>query len=190
MTIKINYLNKSINKISANLILFTDEKFNIKNLKKYISNAEFSYINDLLKNADLKKNILFFEVNSKKKIFLVSIKKDLKISDIENLGAKFHSYINYDKKNDYFINSNTCNNKIENFIGYFLHGLKLKSYEFNIYKSKNNKKIISINVIGNKNKISNRDHLRFKALEEGSFLQETLCRNLEISCIQMNTQKE
>ena len=63
MTIKINYLNKSINKISANLILFTDEKFNIKNLKKYISNSEFSYINDLLKNADLKKNILFFEVN-------------------------------------------------------------------------------------------------------------------------------
>ena len=32
--------------------------------------------------------------------------------------------------------------------------LKLKSYEFNIYKSKKNKKLISINVIGNKNKIS------------------------------------
>ena len=40
------------------------------------------------------------------------------------------------------------NSKIENFIGYFLHGLKLKSYEFNIYKSKKNKKLISINVIG------------------------------------------
>ena len=42
MTIKINYLNKSINKISANLILFTDEKFNIKNLKKYIYTIEQS----------------------------------------------------------------------------------------------------------------------------------------------------
>ena len=39
----------------------------------------------------------------------MSIKKDLKISDIENLGAKFHSYINYDKKNEYFINSDTIN---------------------------------------------------------------------------------
>jgi leucyl aminopeptidase len=174
MTIKINYLNKSINKISANLILFTDEKFNIKNLKKYISNSEFSYINDLLKNADLKKNILFFEVNSKKKIFLVSVKKDLKTSDIENLGAKFHSYINYDKKNNYFINSDTYNSKKENFTGYFLHGLKLKSYEFNIYKSKKNKKIVSINVIANKNKMSAKDHLRFRALEEGSFFARDL----------------
>jgi leucyl aminopeptidase len=82
---------------------------------------------------------------------LVSVKKNIKISDIENLGAKFHSYINFDKKDDYFINSDTVNDKTKNFIGYFLHGLKLKSYEFNIYKSKKNKKIIFINVIGNKN---------------------------------------
>jgi leucyl aminopeptidase len=34
------------------------------------------------------------------------------------------------------------------------------------------KKIISINVIGNKNKISTQNQLRFKALEEGTFLQE------------------
>ena len=52
--------------------------------------------------------------------------------------------------------------------------LKLKSYEFNIYKSKKNKKIVSINVIGNKNKISTQDHLRFKALEEGSFFARDL----------------
>jgi len=174
MTIKINYSNRLSGKTSTNLVLFTNENFNISNLKKYISNSEFSYINDLLKNSDLKKNQLYFEINSKKKIFLISIKKDLKTSDIENLGAKFHSYINYDKKNDYFINSDTVNSKIENFIGYFLHGLKLKSYEFNIYKSKKNKKIVSINVIGKKNKISTQDHLRFKALEEGSFFARDL----------------
>ena len=104
----------------------------------------------------------------------MSIKKDLKTSDIESLGAKFHGYINYDKKNDYFVNSDTINSKIENFIGYFLHGLKLKSYEFNIYKSKKNKRLISINVIGNKNKISAQNQLRFKALEEGSFYARDL----------------
>ena len=170
MSIKINYLNNKSSKASANLILFTDENFNISGLKKYISNEEFSYIKDLLKIYDLKKDLLYFEINSKKTIFLVSIKNDLRTSDIEGLGAKFHDHINYDKKNDYFINSDTIiSNKIENFVGYFLHGLKLKSYEFNIYKSKKNKRLISINVIGNKNKISTQNQLRFKALEEGTF---------------------
>ena len=174
MAIKINYSNKLTSKSSTNLVLFVDENFNISGLKKIISNTEYSYISELLKTGDLKKNILFFEINSKKTIFLVSIKKDLKTSDVENLGATFHGFINYEKKNDYFINPDTINSKIENFIGYFLHGLKLKSYEFNIYKSKKNKKLISINVIGNKNKISAQNQLRFKALEEGSFFARDL----------------
>ena len=174
MTIQINYKSTGLKKNTNNLVLFVDENFNISGLKKYISNTEFSYIYDLLKTSDLKKNLLFFEINSKKTIFLVSIKKDLKISDIESLGAKFHGYINYDKKNDYFVNSDTINSKIENFVGYFLHGLKLKSYKFNIYKSKKEKRVISINVIGNKNKISTQNQLRFKALEEGTFFARDL----------------
>ena len=71
MSIKINYSNKPTIKSPTNLVLFTDENFNINGLKKYISNAEFSYINDLLKNSDLEKNLLFFEVNSKKTIFFL-----------------------------------------------------------------------------------------------------------------------
>ena len=174
MSIQINHKNNGLKKPSANLVLFVDQKFNISALKKYISNNEFSYISDLLKNSDLKKNLLFFEINSKKTIFLVSIKKDLKTSEIESLGAKFHDHIDYDKKNDYFVNSDTINSKIKNFVGYFLHGLKLKSYEFNIYKSKKDKRLISINVFGYKNKISTQDQLRFKALEEGSFFARDL----------------
>jgi leucyl aminopeptidase len=174
MPIKINYSNKVAIKSSTSLVLFTEENFNIEGLKKHFSNAEFSYINDLLKNSNLKKNLLFFEVNSKKTIFLVSVKKDLKTSDIESLGAEFHSYINYEKTNDYFVNSDTVNSKIESFIGYFLHGLKLKSYEFNIYKSKKDKRLISVNVIGSKNKISPQNQLRFKALEEGTFFARDL----------------
>ena len=174
MSIQINYKNSIIKKNLTNLVLFVDENFNIGGLKKYISNNEFLYVSDLLKNRDLKKNLLIFAINSRKTIFLVSIKKDIKISDVENLGAKFHSYINYDKKKEYFINSDTINSKIKNFVGYFLHGLKLKSYEFNIYKSKKNKKQVSINVLGSKNKISTQDHLRFKALEEGSFFARDL----------------
>ena len=102
MTIQINYKKNSPAKTSSNLILFVDEKFNIGSLKKYITSNEFSYISDLLKNSDLKKDLLFFDINSKKTIFLVSVKKDAKSSDIENLGAKFHSHINYEKKKDYY----------------------------------------------------------------------------------------
>ena len=90
MPIKINYPNKASSKTSGNLVLFTDEKFNISNLKKYTSNTEFFYIKDLLKTSDLKKSIFVFEINSKKKIMLISIKKELKSFDIENLGAQFY----------------------------------------------------------------------------------------------------
>ena len=174
MTVQINYKSRSSKKVTSNLVLFVDEKFNINGIKKHISNSEFSYISDLLKTSDLKKDLLLFEINSKKTIFLVSIKKEIKTSDIESLGAKFHGYIDYDRNNNYFVNPDNVNSKIKNFVGYFLHGLKLKSYEFNIYKSKKNKKIISINLIGNKNKLSEQDQLRFKALEEGTFFARDL----------------
>ena len=67
MTIKINYSKKKADKSSGNLVLFTDEKFSISGLKKFFSNLEFSYINDLLKTSDTKKNLFVFEVNSKKR---------------------------------------------------------------------------------------------------------------------------
>ena len=72
MTVQVFYKNKDN---SNNLVLFVEEGFKISGLKKHISNTEFSYINDLLKTSDLKKNLLVFEVNSKKKIILISIKK-------------------------------------------------------------------------------------------------------------------
>ena len=43
-----------------------------------------------------------------------------------------------------------------------------------IFINQKKKKIVSINVIGNNNKISTQDHLRFKALEEGSFFARDL----------------
>ena len=174
MSIQINYKKNSFKPNSINLILFVDENFGISGLKKYISSSEYSYISDLLKTSDLKKDILFFEISSKKTIFIISIKKNIKMSDIESLGAKFHSFINFDKVKDYFVNSDTINSKIENFLGHFLHGLKLKSYDFSIYKSKKNKKNISINVIGNKKVTSAQNQLRFKAIEEGTFFARDL----------------
>ena len=174
MTVQINYKNTGLKSKINNLVLFVDDKFNVSGLKKFISNSEFDYITDLLKSSDLDKKILIFKINSKKSIILISIKKDLKTFEVENLGAELYELIKQEKKNEYFVISDSINNKIKNFVGYFLHGIKLKSYKFNIYKSKKDKSVISINVIGSKNQISTQNQLRFRALEEGTFFARDL----------------
>ena len=134
MSLKIKYSKTTNNKITTNAILFCNENFNSKNIKNYLSDPEFSYISDLLKVSDIKKNLLVFELNSKKKIVLISIKKNIKLSDVENLGAGLYSRINYGKNSEYSIISDSIKSNISNFLGHFLHGLKLKSYEFKKYK--------------------------------------------------------
>ena len=150
MSIEINYSKKEISGLSSNLVLFANEKYNVNNIKKYISSSEFSYINDLLKTSDLKKNMFVFELNSKKKIVLISIKNNLKTSDIENLGAEYYGRINSRKNSEYFIITDSIVSKHDNFLGHFLHGLKLKSYEFKKYKTKKEKGVISIRLSGKK----------------------------------------
>ena len=174
MSVKINYKNKSLKKDSYNIVLFTDDGFNLNPLQKFVSKSEFSYVKDLLKTSDLKQKLFVFELNSRKKIVLISVKKNITTSDIENLGAEFYKKVNYGKNSEYFINSDSFTGKSKNFVGYFLHGLKLKSYEFNKYKSKKEKRLITLNVIENKNKSSANHRLRFKALEEGTFFARDL----------------
>ena len=60
MSIKISFKKSISGRSSSNLVLFVDEKFNIKSIKKHISNSELSYISDLLKTSDLKKKIIIF----------------------------------------------------------------------------------------------------------------------------------
>ena len=174
MTVQISYLNNKNLKALNNLILFTNEKYNIKNLRKILSEFEFNYISDLLKTSDLKKKILIFDISSNKRIILVSIKNDDEISDIESLGAKLYENIKVEKNKTYFINAESFERKQKNLVSYFLHGLKLKSYEFNKYKTKKKESKILINVIESKNKVSNLSKIKFQALEEGTFFTRDL----------------
>ncbi len=174
MPIKITYSNNTKNKNLSNLILFSNEKFEVKYIKKFLSKNDFSYINDILKTSELKKKILVFEVSSKKKIILVSIKNNLSAIDVESLGAELYGRINQGKNVEYSLNSNSISSKQKNFVNHFLHGLKLKSYEFKKYKTKKDIRVISINVIGNKDKFLSKDRIKFKALEEGTFFARDL----------------
>ena len=172
MSITINYKN-TLKTNTSNMVLFVDEKFNVSNLKKFLSRSDYSFISDLLKTKDLKKKILSFDINSKRKIILVSLKNNLKDTDLENLGAKFYDTFKDINQNKFIINSDTVPKKFKNIVGCFLHGLKLKSYIFDKYKTKKNKKNIAISIIG-KNKPTAKDQIKFRAIEEGSFYTRDL----------------
>ena len=173
MSVQIIYKNKLSNNKAHNLVIFIDEKFNISNLKNHISSSDYSLISDLIKTKDQKKKILAFEISSKKKIILISLKKKITNSDIENLGANFYSKFKDSKIKEFIINSETLSSKQKNIAGYFAHGLKLKSYKFEKYKTKKNKKNIIINVIG-KNIPAMKDQVKFKSIENGTFYARDL----------------
>ncbi len=173
MNIKINYKKQVFDKNNENPILFVDENFNISSLKNSISKSDYFYIFDLLKNRDPKKKIVTFDINSKRKIILVSLKKNLTNSEVENLGADCYKIIKELKKSNFFINSDTATKKLKNFVGHFLHGIKLKSYLFEKYKSKKTNKNIVLNIFG-KNIPTINDQTKFNAIEEGTFYARDL----------------
>ncbi len=173
MTIQINY-KKNLNKKShSNIILFADENFKNSNLKKYIPIKEYNFLTGLLKKQDLKKNILSFDLTSKNKIILVSVKKKIQVWEAENLGAKFFDYINENNLKNYVLKVDSISINSNNFVGYFLHGIKLKSYKFDKYITNRKKTYISIAVEG-KNIPSKNDQIKFKAIEQGTFYARDL----------------
>ena len=111
MSVQIIYKNKKLKKKNDNLVLFIDEKFNISGLKKHISSSEYNFILDLIKKRDEKKKILAFDISSKKKIILVSLKKNISNSELENLGANFYDQFKGNK-----INIDNLDNNIYTYI--------------------------------------------------------------------------
>ena len=67
MPVSINYKTSPSKKNLNNVILFIDEKFTISKIKKYVSKNDFLLISDLLKTKNFDKEILSFEISSKKK---------------------------------------------------------------------------------------------------------------------------
>ena len=173
MNIQINYKKISPKKKSVNYVLFTDENFNILSLKKHFLNKEYSFASDLLKSKNLKKKFISLDISSKKKIILISLRKNISSSELENLGAKFYDTFIESKITDYVLNSDSAPGKSKNTVGHFLHGVKLKSYKFEKYKTKKSNNNFNIFIYG-KNKPSPKEQLKFKAIEEGSFCTRDL----------------
>ena len=168
MIININYNKSTNNKSILNYALFLSDNYNTQELKNFFSLSEINLIKEMIKNSNLTKNIISFNLNSSKRIFLINVKKNINNNEIEILGAEFYEYIKDFSLKNLIINTLTTKKENENFISHFLHGLKLRSYEFNIYKSNKDKKIININVLIKSLEKIKKNHLKFKAIEIGT----------------------
>ena len=178
MSIKINIKkNLNENKIK-NYILFSDENFRIKGLeklllKKYSSLINKSIINNIIKD----KNFILFNINPDQKIILVKIKNSKISIENEKIGAEFYDFIKFNSiLSTTLIDNNIrdISNKNKTFLDEFIHGVQLKSYEFNKYKTKKEKQIFTIDILIKNKTLEFNKNKKFDSLVQGISLAKDL----------------
>jgi len=170
MTVQVLYKKTNNIAVFKNLVIFTNEKFQVNHVKKELSSKDFSSIKDFLKNKDyLKKKIINFNLNSNQNVILVSLKNNLSSNEIEKIGANFFNFIKnylFFETSIFYESIKICQSREES-LDEFLHGLQLKSYDFNVYKSKKNNNSFKINILSKKIKNNFSYNKNFKSLETG-----------------------
>ena len=159
-------------KLVKNHVFFTDQDFKISGFKKLsIFKSSNLIIKSINANKINDKNFLSFNINPTQKIILIKIKNNQSSLDIEKIGADFYSYL---KSNSFFnitfyeqnIKNSNCKNKY--FFDEFIHGVELKSYEFNKYKSKNDNKTLEVDILNKNKSFKLNQNKRFNSLIEGT----------------------
>ena len=142
MTLKINYLDAQKG-LPKNTALFLGNDTKISEFKGVFDDkTNQKILNYLKKSKNNKKNkIESINIDFDQKVILILLSGKNNAQNSEELGAKFYDYI---KKNDIqnitIVGSNYSSTKNKIFFNEFLHGAELKSYEFNLYKTKKQKK--------------------------------------------------
>ncbi len=148
MTLKINYLDKKKSNIKNNAI-FVDSNTKISDFQGVLDNK----INQKIANLIIKnKKFNEYKIYSLNQDFdqqtvVIFLNKTNNELDFEKIGAKFFDYLKKNEINDILINTPKLkSSKNIIFFNSFLHGIELKSYDFNLYKTKKSTKIINITV--------------------------------------------
>ena len=178
MSIKLTF-KKSINeRLIKNYVLFTDENFKIIGLNKLSVSKYSNIINKTIEINKIKnKKFLIFNLNPYQKVILIKLKNKIDSIENEKIGAEFYNYIKSNSVYSTTFEQNNINflfSKKKNFFNEFIHGAQLKSYEFNKYKTKKQKKIFEIVLLIQNNKIETRMPKRFESLLQGSNLTKDL----------------
>ena len=167
MSIKVNFTTKlSKAKITNEIVFVKGKKINnnILNpiLKSVLDNQLFQ--DQLIIQKEYKNNNYIF----------INCKKLSMSTDYENIGSKLFDYLKKNKiENSHIDISKIDINHIQ--LEKTLHGAKLKSYNFKIYKSNNKKnKNINLNVVGKQTVKSNILRKKLDALLDGVFFARDL----------------
>ena len=169
MSLKIKYLNGKNTAIKNKAVILSQDS-KISDFKGIFDDKTNQKIVNFLKNnkktKDNKISSLNLDFDKKLIIILVVIKSEFFQS--EKLGAKFYDFIKNNDVNDILIfgsNFRSVKHKIK--FESFLHGAELKSYEFNLYKSKNKKKLTTLNVWSKKNSSDKQEKKKLDSLLRG-----------------------
>ena len=159
--------NTNISKLTGCIAFFTGEKSEINHIKNYFSSSDFKNLNLLLKYKDKKKGLLSFNLNPSQKILLIPLKKNQKPNETEKGGAKLADFLKNEGTKIIHIISDTISISLKpDSIYEFLHGMRLKSYYFDKYKSKKESNILNVNIVTSK-KFDKKIYNKFKAIELG-----------------------
>ena len=172
MSIKITYKTVSNDKSIKNYVLFSDEEFKINGLSKLsISKNSNQISKTIISNKSKKKDFISFNLNPDQKIILIKIKNKLTATENEKKGANFYNYLKSNLIFDVtFLNNNTTATQSKNktFFEEFLHGMQLKSYNFNKYKTKHEEKNIEVTILNSKKNKNKKKFDRFSSILEGT----------------------
>ncbi len=154
----------------------TIPKLAVKNELIFINNKNFKHktldLKEIIDNELFKEQKIVQRNQDKKNFILINCIDKKNSSDFENIGSNLFEFLSKNKiENTFFSLSllNITNVQIER----ILHGVTLKSYSFEIYKTKKNiKKFININIIGKSKKSILKTKL--DALAAGVFLTRDL----------------
>ena len=178
MSIKISLKKNISEKNIKNYVLFADENFKINGLSRLSLNKQSNLLNKaIILNKQHIKSFLQFNLNPSQKIILIKLNKNQSSVDNEKKGAEFYKYI---KENNIF-NQTFFENNIKDtfpknklFIDEFLHGIQLKSYEFEKYKTKKTEKVFDIKISFKTNLFKLSTNKRFNSLLKGISLTKDL----------------
>ncbi len=140
MSLKINYLDKK-KPSNKNKAIFVHQNIKISEFKGDFEDRINQKILNLIKqNKNLKENKIFsINEDFNSKIIVIFLLRSNTELEFEKLGASFYDFLKKNDVDDIYIKLpeyKSSRNENLNYFSFFIHGLKLKSYEFNLYKSK------------------------------------------------------
>ncbi len=167
MKLKVNFTGKLSKVKTSSEIIFIKEK---KNKNKKIK----SILKTVLDNQLFQEKLFVQKEYNNENYIFVNCKKLLVSYDYENIGSKLFDYLDKNKIENSHINISEIDISLLQ-LEKILHGAKLKSYNFDIYKTNNKKnKFINLNVVGKKMIKTNGLRKKLEALLDGVFFTRDL----------------